>query len=217
MVLRHAAVVLCAMTALGGVVHAAEHCSAAAASPALRSALEEIAASVDPCGESTELRVLVERFRACGARARLCVDDRAARNVTESGSAAQPTTVTWNPRLRTELEPYCAATAGPLLRDPTASLLHEIVHVVQDCDGFDIAAHELEAVRIENIFRRARGLCQRSGYGDQPLPEAERIACAPGDCPCTPADDAARRGVQSARATDNGTAPITAFDATTAK
>ena len=71
---------------------------------------------------------------------------------------------------------FCART-GRVTRDPTASLLHEIVHAVHDCEGLDPGAHELDAVRIENIYRRAAGLCQRTGYGDVPLPAAMVRVC----------------------------------------
>jgi hypothetical protein len=45
-----------------------------------------------------------------------------------------------------------------MLRDPTASLVHELAHAAQDCSGLNPGEHELEAVRIENIYRRASGL-----------------------------------------------------------
>jgi hypothetical protein len=80
-------------------------------------------------------------------------------------------TIGWNPALRSELEPGRDGDPGePLRRDPTASLLHELVHAAHDCQGLNPGEHEFEAVRIENIYRRAAGLCQRPGYGDEPLP-----------------------------------------------
>ena len=184
-VLRHTAgaVALVAIVA-GGPAGAAQECGTAASMPAIAEAIARIEAAIDPCGETGELREIVARFRSCAADARLCIDADAARNLTESRVGRDtPTTITWNPALRTPLEPHCAAVGGPLRRDPTASLLHELVHAVQDCDGLELAAHELEAVRIENIYRRAQNLCQRTGYGELPLPAARRVACAPGDCP----------------------------------
>ncbi len=71
-----------------------------------------------------------------------------------------------------------------MLRDPTASLLHEVVHAVQDCEGLEPSEHEFEAVRVENIYRRDRHLCQRTRYGEQILPAAMLVACEPGRCSC---------------------------------
>jgi hypothetical protein len=59
-----------------------------------------------------------------------------------------------------------------------------MVHAVQDCHGLDPAQHEFEAVRMENVYRRARGLCQRTRYGDLPLPADMRVQCEPGQCTC---------------------------------
>lgn len=189
---------------------AAQQCGTAASLPAIAAAIAHIEASSDPCGETAELRTVVERFRRCAADAVLCIDSQAQRNLTESRVGAHtPTTITWNPDLRTPLEPHCAATAGPLLRDPTASLLHELVHAVQDCDGLELAAHELDAVRIENIYRRAQGLCQRTGYGELPLPAARRVRCAPGDCPCIPGDrDHPVRTLQAAASPRSGSQQV---------
>jgi hypothetical protein len=212
---------VCAVAVLSVQAGAAEQCGIAATLPGVRAAVARIEASVDPCGETAEIRAIVERFRQCAAGARLCIDDDAVRNLTQSRDGGQPTTITWNPTLRTAIEPYCSTGDRPLRRDPIASLLHEIVHAVQDCDGLDIAAHELEAVRVENIYRRAQGLCQRTGYGDEPLRQPQRIACAPGDCPCTPGEQRiAPRHLQSAMADsgvdaagDAADAAATAFDA----
>lgn len=183
-----------------GPAPAAEQCGTAATLPVIAEAIARIEAAIDPCGETAELQAVLERFRQCAPDARLCIDSGAARNLTESRIGRRtPTTITWNPDLRTPLEPLCAATGEPLRRDPTASLLHELVHAVQDCDGLDLSAHELDAVRVENIYRRAQGLCQRTGYGELPLPAARRIACAPGDCPCIPGDHTLpERGLQAA-------------------
>ena len=189
---------------MAAVAGAAERCETAATLPEVRRALADIDASVDPCGETAELAGVVERFRRCAAGARLCIDGEALRNVTEARGDLTPTTIIWNPTLRTALEESCAGAEGPLRRDPTASLLHEIVHAVQDCDGLDISALELEAVRVENIYRRAQGLCQRTAYGSDPLPTAQRIACAPGDCPCTPGDRLPGRGTAVAATTEAG-------------
>jgi hypothetical protein len=202
--LRHTAAIVCGCALVSAAAGAAERCETAAALPEVRAALARIAASVDPCGETAELAGVVERFRRCAAGARLCLDSAAPRNVTEARGELTPTTIVWNPTLRTALEASCAGGDGPLRRDPTASLLHEMVHAVQDCDGLDISALELEAVRVENIYRRAQGLCQRTAYGSDPLPAARRIACAPGDCPCTPADRLPARGMAVAVSAEPG-------------
>src|SRR5262249_42721705 len=65
-----------------------------------------------------------------------------------------------------------------------------IVHAVDDCRGLNPGEHELDAVRIENIYRRAAGLCQRSRYGDELLPDDAIRPCAAGGCACArPPDD----------------------------
>src|SRR5262249_37307660 len=93
-------------------------------------------------------------------------------------------TIIWNPELRSELERGCDGDpARPVVRDPVASLLHEMVHAVDDCEGRDASAHELEAVRIENIYRRAAGLCQRAAYGETPLPAEVVKSCSPAHSP----------------------------------
>ena len=96
-------------------------------------------------------------------------------------------TVTWNPELRTELEGSCYGDpTRAVTRDPTASLLHELVHAVQDCEGLNPGDNELDAVRIENIYRRAAGLCQRTGYGTIALPADEIRLCTSTMCSCLP-------------------------------
>src|SRR5207244_3501709 len=93
---------------------------------------------------------------------------------------------TWNPALFTAVEHGCGGNpAKPVLRDATASLLHELAHAAQDCDGLDPDAHELEAVRIENIYRRAAGVCQRTRYGEDRLPAEMVRICEPGRCLCS--------------------------------
>src|SRR5262249_55048590 len=69
------------------------------------------------------------------------------------------------------------------------SLLHELAHAAQDCAGLNPGDHELEAVYIENIYRRAAGLCQRTSYGDEPLPATMVKLCGPGECGCGPPRD----------------------------
>jgi hypothetical protein len=99
-----------------------------------------------------------------------------------------------------------------VLRDPVASLVHEIAHAVDDCEGRNPAERELEAVRIENVYRRAAGLCQRSAYGDDTL-GAETVKL----CGALPASVPARRPASAAqqvppaaaerRAADSGPTP----------
>ncbi len=128
----------------------------------------------------------------------VCTSGAADRNLFEEA------TVTWNPALRTALEP------GAVPRDPTASLLHELVHAADACDGLNAAAHELHAVRIENVYRRAVGLPQRTRYGERALPASMTRACDGVTCSCaTPATVAAdsagppveRAGTQAADST----------------
>lgn len=155
-------------------------------------AIAEIEASIDPCGESNEIIRLLEAFRACSETGyAVCIDRQAERNSTDEASAenGKHVYITWNPDLRSELERGCASDPARIVRrDPTASLLHEIAHVVQDCAGLDPNAHEFDAVRIENIYRRARALCQRTLYGTHALPREMVVDCEPGRCLCIPGD-----------------------------
>jgi hypothetical protein len=139
-------------------------------------ALDRIRRSVDPCGQSTEIVALLDRLGRCAhVRYEICTDTGAARNVFEHADRVdEPGRIVWNPDLRSELERGCA-------RDPTASLVHEIAHAVDDCEGLSAGAFEAEAVRLENVYRRAAGLCQRTRYGDEVLPFA---SCDAGTCRC---------------------------------
>jgi hypothetical protein len=152
---------------------------------AVASALTRIKQSVDPCGQSAEILAVLDKVEDCSAH--VCTDAAARRNYFDRSTSVvgSPTrTITWNPALRSEVEVVChASSREPLLRDPTASLLHELVHAAQDCDGVNPGENELEAVRIENIYRRAAGLCQRSGYGQERLPESMVVSC-PQQQPC---------------------------------
>ena len=157
----------------------------------IKEAVAQIRHSVDPCSESGQIVELLEKLENCStATYRLCTSTAVARNefdrpIGPRGEALSRA-ITWNPELRSEIEQGCDGDPSkPVLRDPTASLLHELVHAVQDCEGLNPGEHELEAVRIENIYRRAAGLCQRSGYGDVPLPPEMTRKCALGDCSCS--------------------------------
>lgn len=181
-------IIIVAVVATFAASSAAATCEDATTARDPNEALAQIERSIDPCGESAELRDVVREFRRCAPRGyRICLSLDSKRNLTDPGSEAAglPTTITWNPELRTELERGCGGSAQrPVLRDPIASLLHEVVHAVQDCHGLDPVEHELEAVRIENIYRRARGLCQRTRYGEERLPTRMLVACDPADCRC---------------------------------
>ena len=156
------------------------------------SALTAIERSVDPCGESADLVATVESVRRCGvARYQICVSSTADRNLFDRPTRFHPSdrrTITWNPELRSELEDGCGGDpAKRVMRDPVASLLHELVHAAHDCAGLDPREYELEAVRVENIYRRAAGLCLRTGYGDDRLAVEPVKGCAPGPCECSAA------------------------------
>jgi hypothetical protein len=123
---------------------------------------------------------------------RICTDRTTHRNVFDRPIGSDPRTITWNPDLRSALEATCDDDpGGQVLRDPTASLVHELAHAAQDCEGLNPGEHELEAVRLENVYRRAAGLCQRGGYGDEPLPADMVRTCTPGRCSCSPPVDMA--------------------------
>lgn len=136
--------------------------------PEVSSALASLRTAIDPCGESSDVMSVLEGLESCPrATYRICVDRSAPRNTFDRPTAAHPIgTIIWNPLLRTELAP------GPARRDPTASLLHELAHARHDCAGLDAGRLELEAVRVENVYRRAVGLEQRTGYGDDVLPSS---------------------------------------------
>src|SRR5262245_41973088 len=117
--------------AAASVTHA-DPCARPAAMPAVQAALTTIERTVDPCGEDAQLADVVRRFRHCTTTdVRVCLDPAATRNVTEYG-VEHSTTITWTPALRTELERGCTTDPGRrVLREPVASFLHELVHVVQ--------------------------------------------------------------------------------------
>lgn len=170
-------------------------------------AVDRIRRAVDPCGESTQVLEVLERLERCpGTGYRICASTELDRNVFDrprSVSGELPRgSITWNPELRTVLEE--ARDGDPttaVRRDPTASLLHELVHAVQECAGLNPGEHELEAVRVENIYRRAAGLVQRSGYGDTLLPPEMVRMCRVGDCPCsTPFQARSLAGTDDGRA-----------------
>jgi hypothetical protein len=175
----------------GGAPVRAHDCDAASDSQ-VAAALAAIERSADPCGETRAAREIVQQFRRCAVRGlRICADRGSERNFIERASVDErgtPTTITWNPALRSQLEWGCDGDPHKAVRrDPTASLLHELVHAVQDCAGLDPADHEFEAVQIENIYRRANRLCQRTRYGNEQLPAEMRVSCEPTDCRCSSA------------------------------
>ncbi len=148
-------------------------------------ALQTLQTTADACGQPLQIAALLEELDQCpGRRFEICADSEIGRNVFDR----QTGVISWNPSLRTELEEGCDGdVTEPVYRDPTASLLHEIVHAVQDCRGINPGEHEVEAVAIENLYRRASGLCQRSRYGDDPLPPEAWSACTPvGNACATP-------------------------------
>jgi len=133
-----------------------------------------VRATEDPDESADVARIL---RRADGCAHRICTSTTADRNLFDRA------TITWNPALRSEIEP--ASMGEPAVaRDPTASLLHELVHAADECDEAGTADDEIEAVRIENVYRRAAGLPQRTGYGTVPLPPAMMRECRPGRCSC---------------------------------
>ena len=166
-------------------------CSRSSDGQQVASALAQIERSVDPCGESPQMINILETVKHCSKAAyQICTSWQIERNVfdrpLDGHGEAGSRTINWNPGLRSELERGCDGdSTRSVFRDPTASLLHELVHAAHDCAGINPGEHEIEAVRIENIYRRAAGLCQRSGYGEDRLPPQLMKACAPALCPCS--------------------------------
>jgi hypothetical protein len=152
-------------------------------------ALDRIRRSVDPCGESAEVLAVLDRVEHCVRSSyEICTSAESSRNLFDRPprDQPQPRTITWNPELRSELERGCDGDPEKLVtRDPVASLLHEIVHALHDCEGLNPGEYEFEAVRIENIYRRAAGLCQRARYGEDRLPRDMLKVCTSGGCPCS--------------------------------
>jgi hypothetical protein len=169
-------------------------CAAGAETQPIEAALARIEASVDPCGDSSEIRAMLATLRGCTtATYQICSSPVVSRNLFDrlpAESGTRPTRIiTWNPDLESDLEAGCDGDPSkPVRRDPTASLLHELVHAAHDCLGIDPGQLEFEAVRIENIYRRAAGLCQRSHYGDDPLPAELRKTCDAVHCTCSAPD-----------------------------
>jgi hypothetical protein len=186
---RRGTVALAILLAAAGAHARLVPCREPADTAQVSAALDRIRRSIDPCGESAQVLAVVEKLEHCpAARYEICTDGLTSRNLLEPHDADEPGTIIWNPRLRSELERGCDGDpARPVVRDPVASLLHEMVHAVDDCEGREASARELEAVRIENIYRRAAGLCQRTTYGDTPLAAGMVTLCSPGHCACAPA------------------------------
>lgn len=190
-IVLYIAIVLAATAARSQLVP----CNHASDAQRIASALAEIERGVDPCGESAQVIEVLQKLKSCSKTTyQVCTSLQIGRNVFDrpfgQHGEALPRTITWNPVLRSELERGCDGDpAKPVLRDPTASLLHELVHAAHDCQGINPGEHEIEAVRIENIYRRAAGLCQRTTYGDDPLPSQLAKDCMPGHCPCSPPGD----------------------------
>jgi hypothetical protein len=150
----------------------------------IASAFDTIRRSVDPCGESAQLVDVVDRFERCAMRYDICIDASASRNLMQPHSVEQTGTIIWNPELRSGLEAGCDGDATrEVTRDPVASLVHELVHAVDGCEGRDAASRELEAVRLENVYRRAAGLCQRTAYGDRQVGPGPFSICGRGAAP----------------------------------
>src|SRR5262245_19353560 len=178
-----------AIRLLGRSAHAAPiRCEPASGARQIASALETIRRSIDPCGESAQLVDVVERFERCAMRYEICVDGTASRNLMQAHGAQQTGTIIWNPELRSELEAGCDGDASrAVMRDPVASLVHELMHAVDDCEGRAAASREDEAVRLENVYRRAAGLCQRTAYGDLQLERGPFSTCGRDATPVTSA------------------------------
>ncbi len=75
-------------------------------------ALERIAHSVDPCGESAEVIAVLDTLRRCSRMSyEICTDTHIERNVFDRpmDEHGQPLrrTIGWNPGLRSELERGC--------------------------------------------------------------------------------------------------------------
>src|SRR5262245_56518983 len=100
--LRSLAVAFLTLAALATPAAARRHAGPARG---VTAALRRIEASVDPCGETATVRAVLQKLDACRYEIRTSMT--AARNLYDRRA------ITWNPELRSELEPRCD-------RDPTA-------------------------------------------------------------------------------------------------
>jgi Effector protein len=111
------------------------------------------------------------------------VDSNAPQSLTNAtNGVGTGSTTRWNANL---ILPY----ADGVNRDPTAALFHELCHAFEADRGVwdgslepatGIRYSEIQAIRTENAYRRAKGLPERKKYGRQDLPpkEAEDVAQA---------------------------------------
>lgn len=109
------------------------------------------------------------------------VDWNAPHSLNEaSNGIGTGSTTRWNPNSK---KPY----ADGVNRDPIAALFHELCHALEAERGAwggsldpatGIRKSEIHAIRTENAYRRAKGLPERTKYGQQDLPqiEAEMLA-----------------------------------------
>jgi hypothetical protein len=144
-----------------------------------RCAFDTIRRSIDPCGESAQIVDMVDRFERCTrASYEICTDGTASRNLREPRGVDERGTIIWNPALRSELRRGCDGDpARPVMRDPwrrccTSSSTRWTT--AKDATRRRVSWRP----SVEDVYRRAVGLCQRSGYGDQLLGAEARRACA---------------------------------------
>ena len=191
------AVAVCLVFALGSLPAGSQlvPCGGATDEQQISDALAQIERTVDPCGESAEISEVLATLRSCAtATYQICTSTEIVRNVFDPPMALHgevvPGRIMWSPVLRSDLEQGCGDDPGKsVTRDPIASLLHELVHAAQDCRGLKPGEHEFEAVRVENVYRRAAGLCQRTRYGEDILPPQFLKDCVPGRCACSRPSD----------------------------
>src|SRR6185436_1259490 len=88
-------------------------CRDGAAAERISDALGRIRRSLDPCGESAEVTAMLARLERC-------VGYEVCTSVTADRNLFAGRTITWNPELRSEIEPACEGDlAAPIRRDPT--------------------------------------------------------------------------------------------------
>ena len=92
--------------------------------------------------------------------------------------------VFYNPRLNKQFP------GDGVCVDPIAALLHELYHAFENQNGTlqanredtsvnGIKKSELNAVNVENLYRRLHGLCPRTQYGAKKLPAQDLIGACP--------------------------------------
>jgi hypothetical protein len=136
-------------------------------------ALEDIKRTT-PKGQSLVTALETSKHTHVIRRTNAAVDWNVPHRLNEaSNGVGAGSTTRWNPNSK---KPY----ADGVNRDPIAALFHELCHALEADRGVwggsldpatGIRKSEIQAIRTENSYRRAKGLPERTKYGQQDLPQ----------------------------------------------